>query len=56
MYKIDINDIPERGINRSYMNRISIRYLIVEEFGAPSFELRYFEFQRGSVTSVDRHD
>ena len=37
MYKININDIPKRGINRLYMNGISIRYLIVEEFGAPNF-------------------
>lgn len=56
MYKININDIPDRGINRSYMNGVSIRYLILEEFGAPGFELRYFELEKDSVTSADRHD
>ena len=56
MYKINIDDIPQSGVNRSYMKGVEVRYLIVEEFGAPGFELRYFELQKGAVTSDDRHD
>jgi quercetin dioxygenase-like cupin family protein len=55
MYKINVDEIPERGINRKYMEGVSVRYLIVEEFGAPNFELRYFELEKGSVSSLDRH-
>jgi len=55
MYKINIDEIPEKGINRVYMSEVSIRYLIVEEFGAPNFEMRYFELSKGSKTSLDQH-
>jgi len=55
MYKINIDEIPERGINRVYMRGVSIRYLIVEEFGAPNFEMRYFELSKGGKTSLDQH-
>ena len=55
MHKINIDEIPEKGINRVYMRGVSVRYLIVEEFGAPNFEMRYFELQKGGKTSLDRH-
>jgi quercetin dioxygenase-like cupin family protein len=55
MYKINLEAIPERGINRAYRKGVSIRYLILEEFGAPNFELRYFELDKGFSTSLDRH-
>jgi quercetin dioxygenase-like cupin family protein len=56
MYKINIDEIPEEGINRSYKPGVSIRYLILEEFGAPNFEMRYFELEKGMVTSMDLHE
>jgi quercetin dioxygenase-like cupin family protein len=56
MYKVNIEEIPEEGINRSYKPGVSIRYLILEEFGAPNFEMRYFELERGMVTSMDLHE
>ena len=56
MYKINIDEIPEAGINRSYKPGVSIRYLILEEFGAPNFEMRYFELEKGMVTSMDLHE
>jgi quercetin dioxygenase-like cupin family protein len=56
MYKTNINEIPEEGINRSYKSGVSIRYLILEEFGAPNFEMRYFELEKGMVTSLDLHE
>jgi quercetin dioxygenase-like cupin family protein len=56
MYKVNINEIPEQGINTSYKPGVSIRYLILEEFGAPNFEMRYFELEKGMVTSLDLHD
>jgi quercetin dioxygenase-like cupin family protein len=56
MHKINIDEIPERGINRSYRDGVSIRYLIVEEFGAPHFEMRYFELEKGASTSREAHD
>jgi quercetin dioxygenase-like cupin family protein len=56
MYKININDIPEKGINTSYQEGVTIRYLILEEFGAPNFEMRYFELDNGAVTSLDLHN
>ena len=56
MHKININEIPEQGINTSYKPGVSIRYLILEEFGAPNFEMRYFELEKGMVTSLDLHD
>ena len=56
MYKINIKEIPEQGINRSYKPGVSIRYLILEEFGAPNFEMRYFELEKGMVTSLDLHE
>jgi quercetin dioxygenase-like cupin family protein len=56
MYKTNIDEIPEEGINRSYKPGVSIRYLILEEFGAPNFEMRYFELEKGMVTSMDLHD
>ncbi len=56
MYKTNISEIPEEGINRSYKPGVSIRYLILEEFGAPNFEMRYFELEKGMVTSVDLHE
>ena len=37
------------------MTGVSIRYLVLEEFGAPNFELRYFEVQKGGKTSIDEH-
>jgi len=55
MHKINIDEIPDKSINRIYMRGVSIRYLIVEEFGAPNFEMRYFELQKGSNTSLDQH-
>lgn len=55
MYKINIADIPEKGINRSYRENVSIRYLILEEFGAPHVEMRYFELGQGSSSSLDQH-
>jgi quercetin dioxygenase-like cupin family protein len=55
VHKINIEEIPDKGINRVYMTGVSIRYLVVEEFGAPNFELRYFEVQKGGKTSVDEH-
>jgi quercetin dioxygenase-like cupin family protein len=56
MHKINIDEIPSESINRLYMKAVSIRYLIVQEFGAPNFEMRYFELNRGGKTSLDRHD
>ena len=56
MYKTNIDEIPEEGINRSYKPGVSIRYLILEEFGAPNFEMRYFELEKGMVTSLDLHE
>ena len=55
MHRINIDEIPERSINKNYMEGVSIRYLIVEEFGAPNFEMRYFELQKGAKTSFDKH-
>ena len=55
MHKINIDEIPDKGINRVYMSGVSIRYLVLEEFGAPNFELRYFEVQKGGKTSIDEH-
>jgi len=55
MHKTNIDEIPERSINKNYMEGVSIRYLIVEEFGAPNFEMRYFELQKGAKTSFDKH-
>ena len=55
MYKTNINEIPEEGVNRSYKPGVSIRYLILEEFGAPNFEMRYFELEKGMETSLDLH-
>ena len=55
MHKVNIDEIPDKGVNRVYMAGVSIRYLVVEEFGAPNFELRYFEVQKGCKTSVDEH-
>ena len=55
MHKINIDEIPDKGVNRVYMTGVSIRYLVLEEFGAPNFELRYFEVQKGGKTSVDEH-
>lgn len=55
MHKINIDEIPAGGINRVYMKGVSIRYLVVEEFGAPNFEMRYFELQKGGKTSLDEH-
>jgi quercetin dioxygenase-like cupin family protein len=55
MHKINIDEIPQDGINRVYMRGVSIRYLVVEEFGAPNFEMRYFELQKGGKTSLDQH-
>lgn len=55
MYKINLDEIPEKGINRSYREGVSVRYLIVEEFGAPNFELRYFELDKRSTSSRDLH-
>jgi quercetin dioxygenase-like cupin family protein len=56
MHKINIDEIPKESINRLYMQGVSIRYMIVEEFGAPNFEMRYFELQKGCKTSHDLHD
>jgi quercetin dioxygenase-like cupin family protein len=56
MYKININDVPERGIRRSYKKGVAIRYLLVEEFGTPHFEMRYFELEKGASSSEDLHD
>lgn len=55
MHKINIDEVPKESVNRLYMQGVSIRYLIVEEFGAPTFEMRYFELQKGCKTSLDRH-
>jgi quercetin dioxygenase-like cupin family protein len=55
MHKINIDEIPSSGINRIYMKGVSIRYLVVEEFGAPNFEMRYFELQKGGKSSLDEH-
>jgi quercetin dioxygenase-like cupin family protein len=55
MHKINIDEIPEDGVNREYMKDVAIRYLVVEEFGAPNFEMRYFELQKGAKTSFDQH-
>ncbi len=56
MFKTNINAIPENGINRSYRPGVSIRYLVIEEFGAPNFEMRYFELEPGTSTSDDFHE
>lgn len=56
MHKINIDEIPKESINRMYMRGVSIRYLVVEEFGAPNFEMRYFELQKDGKTSLDQHD
>jgi quercetin dioxygenase-like cupin family protein len=56
MFKINIDEVPEEGINRTYKPGVSIRFLILEEFGAPNFEMRYFELEKGMVTSLDLHD
>lgn len=56
MFKSNINEIPERGINRGYRDGISIRYLVLEEFGAPNFEMRYFELEPGASSSQDHHE
>ncbi|MGQ9723299.1 MAG: cupin domain-containing protein [Candidatus Jordarchaeum sp.] len=56
MHKINIDEVPEESINRVYMRGVSIKYLIVEEFGAPNFEMRYFELQKGGKTSIDQHN
>jgi quercetin dioxygenase-like cupin family protein len=56
MFKINIDEIPEEGINRSYKPGVAIRFLILEEFGAPNFEMRYFELEKDCVTSLDLHD
>jgi quercetin dioxygenase-like cupin family protein len=55
MHKINLDEIPQSGINRVYMRGVSIRYLVVEEFGAPNFEMRYFELGKGAKTSHDQH-
>jgi quercetin dioxygenase-like cupin family protein len=55
VHRINIDEIPDKGINRVYMTGVSIRYLVLEEFGAPNFELRYFEVQKGGKTSIDEH-
>jgi quercetin dioxygenase-like cupin family protein len=55
LYKINLHDIPEKGIHRGYRPGVSIRYLVLEEFGAPNFEMRYFELEPGASTSVDLH-
>lgn len=55
MHRINIDEVPGESINRLYMRGVSIRYLIVEEFGAPNFEMRYFELQKGGKTSLDQH-
>ena len=55
MHKINIDEIKEKSINRSYREGVSIRYLVVEEFGAPNFEMRYFELEKGTATSLDVH-
>lgn len=55
MFKINIDEIPGEGINRVYMRGVSIRYLILEEFGAPNFEMRYFELSKGGKTTIDEH-
>jgi quercetin dioxygenase-like cupin family protein len=56
MFKINIDEVPEEGINRSYKPGVAIWFLILEEFGAPNFEMRYFELEKGCVTSLDLHD
>jgi quercetin dioxygenase-like cupin family protein len=56
MFKINIEEVPEASVNRAYKPGVSIRYLILEEFGAPNFEMRYFELEKGMVTSLDLHD
>jgi quercetin dioxygenase-like cupin family protein len=55
VYKINLDEIPERGINRGYRPGVSIRYPILEEFGAPGFEMRYFELGPGASSSEDLH-
>ena len=55
MYKINIDSIPEKGINRRYRDQIAIRYLLLQEFGAPNFEMRYFELDSGALTTLDQH-
>jgi hypothetical protein len=55
LYKINLSQIPEKGINRRYRPGVSIRYLILEEFGAPGFEMRYFELEPGASSSEDVH-
>ena len=55
MHKINIDEIKEKSINRGYRKGVSIRYLVVEEFGAPNFEMRYFELEKGVATSLDVH-
>ncbi len=39
-----------------YRENVSIRYPIVEEFGAPNFEMRYFELGAGAGSSQDKHN
>lgn len=56
MFKTNITEIPESGINRGYRDGISIRYLVLEEFGAPNFEMRYFELAPGAASSQDHHE
>jgi quercetin dioxygenase-like cupin family protein len=55
LYKNNLSQIPEKGINRRYRPGVSIRYLILEEFGAPGFEMRYFELEPGASSSEDVH-
>ncbi len=55
MHKINIDEIRESGINRSYKPGVSIRYLIVEEWGAPNFEMRYFELEKGRASALESH-
>ncbi len=55
MHIVNIDEIPEKSVNKNYMDGVSIYYLIVEEFGAPNFEMRYFELKKGAKTSLDKH-
>lgn len=55
MFRTNVKSIPETGINRGYRPGVSIRYLLLEEFGAPNFEMRYFELEPGASTSEDHH-
>jgi len=51
MYMINIKDAKELKTPHGK----SIRWLLSEEIGAPNFEMRYFEINKESEPSEDKH-